>query len=550
MGLNDRPIVDDTNDISGMAFLVEQPRQADKCQKLGVLMLFSGSENIEDFVCSLFQIALSLLKMSFHPPVRPEVKPKPPKKWYEDLLEKDEILLYFTAILGVLLPAVVYVVYHKIHSIYMSYAKLFAIRLLFRRLPRIPRSLEYFRISELYRKAMEKIIHEYYTDLFDIVRPFFLTFIDLEKAFDSIEIEAVTEALGSQGVPTQYIKILREMYKNFTTKISPFYNDINVAVKRGDRQGDTFSLKLFTATLQNVMRTLEWDNMGVKIDGRQIHHLRFADDIVLITPDFSQAERMLADFGKACGKIGVRLNLRKTMFIKNGLVLFAPLTLNGTNISECFSYKKESERLADEAARSDVAVISLCTENGPAQRFLAHLQSTLSAELINPPKLWPVENLRTKDIIHFKGFCVFVVETLAAGAAPTSAEWFLDWLEDVAADAKQKRKANFDELKFAIVGFGSSTVEEPHFNKTSHTLLKRMKILGSKQIMNVVLFDTSQPESNLSERYDSVSVDLLQAIDRNLPGAQNSGTDSLTDDCSDESEDEQQEMTIHDKKTL
>ncbi|KAE9417744.1 hypothetical protein Angca_006109, partial [Angiostrongylus cantonensis] len=37
-------------------------------------------------------------------------------------------------------------------------------------------------------------------------RPLRLTFIDLQKAFDSIEIEAVMEALGGQGVPTQYIK--------------------------------------------------------------------------------------------------------------------------------------------------------------------------------------------------------------------------------------------------------------------------------------------------------------------------------------------------------
>ncbi|KAE9419172.1 hypothetical protein Angca_009829, partial [Angiostrongylus cantonensis] len=148
--------------------------------------------------------------------------------------------------------------------------------------------------------------------------PLCLTFIDLEKALDSIEIEEVMEALGSQGVPTHYIKILRELYKNFTTKISLLYDDINVDVKRGVSQGDTISLKLFTATLQNVMRALEWDNMGVKIDGLQIHHLRFADDIVLITPDISQAEQMLAYFDKACGKIGLRLTLTKTMFTRNG----------------------------------------------------------------------------------------------------------------------------------------------------------------------------------------------------------------------------------------
>ncbi|EYB86948.1 hypothetical protein Y032_0270g839 [Ancylostoma ceylanicum] len=90
-------------------------------------------------------------------------------------------------------------------------------------------------------------------------------------------------------------------------------------VKRGVRQGDTVSPKLFTATLEDVMRRLEWDNMGVRVDGRLLHHhLRSADDIVLITPSISQAERMLADIDDACGKIGFQLNLTKTMFMRNG----------------------------------------------------------------------------------------------------------------------------------------------------------------------------------------------------------------------------------------
>uniref|UniRef100_A0A0K0CXD0 Reverse transcriptase domain-containing protein n=1 Tax=Angiostrongylus cantonensis TaxID=6313 RepID=A0A0K0CXD0_ANGCA len=146
------------------------------------------------------------------------------------------------------------------------------------------------------------------------------------------------EALDIQGVHTQYIKILRELHKNFTTKISPFYSGINIDVKRGVREGDTISPKLFTATLQNVMRTLEWENMGVNVDGRHIYHLLIADEIVLITPDIIQAERMHADFDNACEKTGLRLNLTKTNFMRNGLVSYTPFALNGTNISECSSY--------------------------------------------------------------------------------------------------------------------------------------------------------------------------------------------------------------------
>ncbi|KJH39654.1 hypothetical protein DICVIV_14464, partial [Dictyocaulus viviparus] len=57
-------------------------------------------------------------------------------------------------------------------------------------------------------------------------KPLCLTFIDLKKAFDSVETEAVMEALTNQALPTPYIKILRELYRNFTTKITPFYKDI------------------------------------------------------------------------------------------------------------------------------------------------------------------------------------------------------------------------------------------------------------------------------------------------------------------------------------
>ncbi|KAK6737683.1 hypothetical protein RB195_020033 [Necator americanus] len=146
--------------------------------------------------------------------------------------------------------------------------------------------------------------------------PLCLTFIDLKKAFDLVEMEAVMETLDNKGVSTQYVEVLRELYSNFMTATSPF-SKISSSSWRGVRQGDAISPKIFTATLENAMRKLEWDYMGEKVDGRQVHHLRFADDIVLITPSISQAERTLIEFDETCGCIGLQLNLEKMILMRN-----------------------------------------------------------------------------------------------------------------------------------------------------------------------------------------------------------------------------------------
>ncbi|KAK6740804.1 hypothetical protein RB195_008950 [Necator americanus] len=140
----------------------------------------------------------------------------------------------------------------------------------------------------------------------------------IEKVLD--EGQPCEQAGFRKGFSTiDHITVLRMLCSNFTTGISQFYKNIIIDVKRGVRHGDTISPKIFTATLENAMRKLEWDDTGVKNDGRH-------------------AERLLTEFDETCGCIGLQLNLQKTMFMRNGWVSDAPITLNGTNISECTSY--------------------------------------------------------------------------------------------------------------------------------------------------------------------------------------------------------------------
>lgn len=90
--------------------------------------------------------------------------------------------------------------------------------------------------------------------------------------------------------------------------------------------------------------------MGVKIDGRHLHHLRFFDDIGLITPSISEEERMLADFDRVCGNVGLRLNLTLVMSMRNGRVSHAPYSPSVMNNSECssFLYPRREANMAND----------------------------------------------------------------------------------------------------------------------------------------------------------------------------------------------------------
>uniref|UniRef100_A0A7I4Z3N6 Reverse transcriptase domain-containing protein n=1 Tax=Haemonchus contortus TaxID=6289 RepID=A0A7I4Z3N6_HAECO len=137
--------------------------------------------------------------------------------------------------------------------------------------------------------------------------------------------------------------MLREFYDNFTTRISPFYKEVIISVKRDN-------IVLITPNIEQAERMLaEFDSacerIGLELSltksmfmknvplsripcvvwngktwERYAHHLCFADNIVLITPNIEQAERMLAEFDSACERIGLELSLTKSMFMKNGLV--------------------------------------------------------------------------------------------------------------------------------------------------------------------------------------------------------------------------------------
>ena len=112
--------------------------------------------------------------------------------------------------------------------------------------------------------------------------PLVVGLVDYNKAFDSVEITDVIEALQEQGVDPVYVNVLKHINKQAKSFIRLHKDSKPFQVSRGIRQGDTSSPKLFTACLEKVFRKLNWSRRGILIDGEYLSHLRFADDIIIL----------------------------------------------------------------------------------------------------------------------------------------------------------------------------------------------------------------------------------------------------------------------------
>jgi hypothetical protein len=82
--------------------------------------------------------------------------------------------------------------------------------------------------------------------------PLYLAFVDYEKGFDSVEFSSVWNALDCHGVPQPIVNTIRSIYRKAVVKLRITGEDVEINVRRGVRQGDTISPKLFAACLDKL----------------------------------------------------------------------------------------------------------------------------------------------------------------------------------------------------------------------------------------------------------------------------------------------------------
>lgn len=170
--------------------------------------------------------------------------------------------------------------------------------------------------------------------------PLYLTFIDFEKAFDTLNHASIWNALECKGVPTKLIALIKGLYENATCRIlheNQLSNKINIC--SGVRQGCVLSPLLFNCVLDVIMHRATRHRSGITwgLQGR-LEDLDYADDICLLTHTFSDMQSKLSLVQEIASYAGLKINIGKTKVMRINVNNEQILYVNGQALAEVESF--------------------------------------------------------------------------------------------------------------------------------------------------------------------------------------------------------------------
>ena len=140
-----------------------------------------------------------------------------------------------------------------------------------------------------------------------------LMYIDLSKAYDSVQQWTLSDTLQTFNLSEQSIDLICNMNNNNTADvITAFGNSDKFVIEKGVRQGDPMSPLLFNLVTTALIKYIEKKYNGYRIADTQVKILAFADDMVLISESYEELEKMKEDLEKFCSYNKMCINAKKS----------------------------------------------------------------------------------------------------------------------------------------------------------------------------------------------------------------------------------------------
>ena len=137
-------------------------------------------------------------------------------------------------------------------------------------------------------------------------------FIDYAQTFDCADHNKLWKILQEMGIPDHLTCLLRNMcaYQEATFRSGPGTTNW-FQIGKGVCQGSILSPCLFNLYAEYIMRNagLEEAQAGIKIAGRNINHLRYADDTILMVESEEELKSLLMNVKEESEKVGLKLNI-------------------------------------------------------------------------------------------------------------------------------------------------------------------------------------------------------------------------------------------------
>ena len=121
--------------------------------------------------------------------------------------------------------------------------------------------------------------------------------------------------LKEKGIPDHLICLLRNLYAGQEATVRTEHGTIDwFQIEEGVRQGFILSPCLFNLYAEYIMRNpgLEEAQAGIKITGRNINNLIYADDTTLMAESEEELKSLLMKVKEESEKVGLKLNMQKT----------------------------------------------------------------------------------------------------------------------------------------------------------------------------------------------------------------------------------------------
>ena len=229
-------------------------------------------------------------------------------------------------------------------------------------------------------------------------------FVDYQKAFDTVNRNALWYKLHGLGVSHKFIKLLKNMYSDISFAIKTDFFSISEEIesKQGVLQGCLLSPLLFSIFINDIVDFLNIDSAHAPlVGGSSIHALLYADDLVLCSTTKVGLQNLLNKLSNYCKYWHMQVNISKTkvMVFKRGggrLAAYEKWYLDGSpveivdhfkylgmTLSSNGSWLKNNEVLNNQAQKALFQIKKLVykTPNCPVKLFL-HIFDTAISPII------------------------------------------------------------------------------------------------------------------------------------------------------------------------